>query len=222
MKIIDPETMRKMQAHFEAGTGIRATAREVGLDRKTVAKYYAKRTPTLCSCGKPMTHNGWCSYRVAKSPGRQAMLANLTTLKADTKRTWLAKQNLMGARTRYLELLARLNAAWSRQAVMRENLYLGVDELVVRANKAVQRRCVPQILDDVVQDLLLELLSGNLEAEGLDRSPAVGRIINKNYRLLMPASNVSLNDYYGNGRSTFISNLAADTPLFSDAIVTKY
>lgn len=215
MKILEPEKLRLMEASFVAGSGIRATARNVGLSPDTVRKYYAMRPPTNCPCGKPMTHLGWCASRVARSPGRQASLAKITTIKEDTRRKWLAQQNVATARARYSEVLAKLSAGWARQSTMRENALIGPVELIKRVRVAVRHRCVSQVFDDVVQDVLLELVNGTLEAEGLDRSPAVARIVNRNYQLLLPRSNCSLDDTFGD-------RLPSTTPLFNEAIVTKH
>ncbi len=65
------------------------------------------------------------------------------------------------------------------------------------------------------------MLNGSIEAETVRASPAVNRIINRNYKLLLPASNVSLDSPFGDGRESYIENLSSDTPLYDEAIVTK-
>lgn len=213
--------MQKMYALFSTGTGIRATARELGLHRDTVAKYYHERGPTRCQCGKPMTHRGWCSFRVSRSPGRQAFLSSRMTVKASTKSKWLSMTQLQDARTRYAETVARLNTAWQRQIVMRENAALGTERLISLAAEASYTRCVPQIFDDVVQDILVEMLIGNIEAEAVKASPMVSRIINRNYKLLMPASNVSIDAPFGDDGKTYADSLRSDMPLYDEAIAAK-
>lgn len=209
-------------ANFDAGLGIRATSRETGLDKKTVSKYYHARPATKCPCGKPMTHRGWCSFRVARSPGRQKFLARRVTLKEDTKLKWLAITNFQSARKRYIEILARLDAAWCRQAVIRENDLLGPGYLIEVARSAVIGRCDAMIADDVVQDLLLEMVSGNLEAgQTLFGHPIVTRIVNKNYKMLLPAANRSIDAELYDGGLSYADKIPADAPLFHYAAIPK-
>lgn len=221
MKIIEPHVMLQMQALFEAGNGIRATAKAVGLHRDTVAKYYHLGEKKRCPCGKPMTHKGWCSSRVARSPGRQTFLARFSTVKTETEKRWV---NLKEANDRRADLFlvdAKKEAERHRKELARENASLGASRLIEIVRDAIYRRCVPQIIEDVEQDLLEILWLGNLDARELKTSPVVGSIINKNYRLLLPASNVSLNDPFGDGRESFLDSLPSDTPLFNEAAVTK-
>lgn len=213
--------MMQMQALFEAGNGIRATAKAVGLHRDTVAKYYHLGEKKRCPCGKPMTHRGWCSSRVARSPGRQKFLARFATVKVETKKKWVKLHEANERRADIILTNAKAEAEKHRKELARENAALGPDRLIEIVRDAIYRRCVPQIIDDVEQDLLEILWLGNLDARELKTSPIVGSVINKNYRLFLPASNVSLNDPFGDGRESFLESLPSDTPLFNEAAVTR-
>lgn len=213
--------MTQMLALFEAGNGIRATARAVGLHRDTVAKYYHLGEKKSCPCGKPMTHKGWCASRIARSPGRQKFLARFVPVKPETEKKWvkLAEANEHRAATILATSKARIEA--HRKELARENQQLGADKLIEMVGDAIHRRCVPGIIDDVAQDLLEILLNGGLDVRELKNSPVVGTVINRNYKLLLPASNVSLNDPFGDGRESFLDNLPSTVDLFHYAAVTK-
>lgn len=221
MKIIEPHIMMQMRSLFEAGNGIRATAKAVGLHRDTVAKYYHLGEKKRCPCGKLMTHRGWCSSRVARSPGRQKFLARFAPVKTETKKRWV---NLAEANEHRADLMlasAKAEAEKHRKETAAENASLGPGRLIEIVRDAIYKRCVPQIIEDVEQDLLEILWLGNLDARELKTSPVVGTVINRNYRLLLPASNVSLDQVFGDNKVSFQENLSADTPLFHYAAVSK-
>lgn len=221
MKLIEPEIMQQMQSLFDAGNGIRATARATGLHRDTVAKYYHLGDKKKCPCGRPMTHRGWCASRVARSPGRQRFLEKTRPVKIETKEKWvkLAEFNKQKASNALTKI--KSSAEIHRKELAKENASLGAKRLIEIVDDAIYKRCVPQIVDDVAQDLLEILLVGDLDARELKQSPIVGRVINKNYRLSLPASNVSLNDPFGDKGETYLNNLSSDIPLYNEAAVTK-
>ena len=81
-----PRPMRSKGGRFEQATvcikegrGNRETCRLAGMSKNTVAKLRAvleqqNDGPFLCVCGKPATHQGWCSYRFAESLERRAFI----------------------------------------------------------------------------------------------------------------------------------------------------
>jgi len=78
-----------MYAYFDAGRGIRETARGIKASTCTVTKYYKIRgKKSKCECGRNLMHVGWCEYRVAHSPNRMAMLERLVTVSPETRSKW--------------------------------------------------------------------------------------------------------------------------------------
>ena len=79
-----PRGMRSKGGRLEKATGLmkegcgnQETCRLTGMSKNTAAKLrrvleVQNGGPFLCGCGKSATHPGWCSYRFAKSPKRQA------------------------------------------------------------------------------------------------------------------------------------------------------
>lgn len=75
MNILSLIKQQKLHTAFLAGLGIRASAREAGVNRKTAVRYFVDSgAHHLCKCGKPAIHRGWCSYRVSRSRPRQIFL----------------------------------------------------------------------------------------------------------------------------------------------------
>lgn len=69
-------TVGEIFALRTGGAGLREIARELGVSKNTVARYVgANRLTSICPCGKPAGHKGWCQDRIAKSARRQAYLA---------------------------------------------------------------------------------------------------------------------------------------------------
>lgn len=56
-----------------AGTTTRNVGRMVGINRMTAWKLskmvIAEHGPIYCQCGRIVGHRGWCSHRLARSPG---------------------------------------------------------------------------------------------------------------------------------------------------------
>lgn len=83
-----PRGMRSKSGRLEKATVLmkegktnQEVCRQTGMSKSTAAKLRGvleekNGGPFLCACGKPATHQGWCSYRIAKSPGRQKFLAS--------------------------------------------------------------------------------------------------------------------------------------------------
>ena len=88
MYLITPEMKAAIYDCFDRGLNLRATARATGAAVMTVSRYYHEKPPMLCLCGKPLTHRGWCSHRVALSPGRQAFLRRFVVIKPQTLQRW--------------------------------------------------------------------------------------------------------------------------------------
>jgi hypothetical protein len=68
--------LEKATAFIKEGKGNRETCRLTGMSSNTAAKLRKvleeqNGKPFLCHCGQPATHQGWCSYRILRSPERQ-------------------------------------------------------------------------------------------------------------------------------------------------------
>lgn len=78
MRQIDEQTKAALLCAFTDGMGIRAAADFAGVARGTARRYFRELDPPpLCKCGKPATHQGWCSVRFAESPARQKLMRKL-------------------------------------------------------------------------------------------------------------------------------------------------
>jgi hypothetical protein len=65
----------QLEACFRASMGVRAAAREVGVDRHTAATYLRiLADDALCACGKPLRHRYWCRIRFQRSAARQEFM----------------------------------------------------------------------------------------------------------------------------------------------------
>lgn len=73
-RVLPADKAEELLALFRDGHPIRGAARIAGVSPQT-ARRYARQVGEayLCKCGEPSTHQGWCSYRYAMSPSRQAM-----------------------------------------------------------------------------------------------------------------------------------------------------
>lgn len=70
--VLPDKTVGDIKILAAKGLGVRAISRALGIDRKTVNRYYPKHTNPKCNCGRPAGHNGWCKWRFAHSAARQA------------------------------------------------------------------------------------------------------------------------------------------------------
>jgi len=69
------EKIARMEELFASGFGVRATARIVGVSKNTARAYFPSiGGEPLCPCGKPVRHQGWCSWRYEHSPARQLFM----------------------------------------------------------------------------------------------------------------------------------------------------
>lgn len=88
MNFIPPDKEQKLEAAYRAGLSIRSAAQFADVAKGTARKYFRAYPPMDCPCGRRLPHRGWCSYRVAKSPKRQAILARIAPLKQTTLARW--------------------------------------------------------------------------------------------------------------------------------------
>jgi hypothetical protein len=74
MNVLSPKEVDMVLGHLRSGLSMREVAHITGHNKTTVAHYARIHGPFSCGCGKPQ-HNGWCAWRVARSPARQAVLS---------------------------------------------------------------------------------------------------------------------------------------------------
>lgn len=73
----DEKRVAIVHALIATGSSTRGICRRLGVDRATVRRLNRGLRRQACPCGKPGGHLGWCSFRAAKSPPRQAHLERL-------------------------------------------------------------------------------------------------------------------------------------------------
>jgi hypothetical protein len=71
--------LEKATVCIKEGRGNRETCRLTGMSKNTAAKLRGilekqNGGSFLCHCGRPATHQGWCSYRIEHSPNRQRFM----------------------------------------------------------------------------------------------------------------------------------------------------
>lgn len=76
VNVVRPEVAAEIAALFVAGYSIREVCRRTGRARNTVQRYRPESV-TLCVCGKSSKHRGWCAWRYARSPRRQAVMRRM-------------------------------------------------------------------------------------------------------------------------------------------------
>ena len=77
MNVLPPVLSDMIQRLLAAGHGVRAVAAEVGVAKNTVTRYrqlLLRHAAPRCPCGAPIGHNGFCAWRFARSPRRQALI----------------------------------------------------------------------------------------------------------------------------------------------------
>lgn len=165
------------------GFSIRRLADALNVSYMTALTYrhiVLKETGTLyCACGQQMGHRGWCKFRIAVSPERQAYLdrcarqssqrreiiaARVRERKEDSAWWWLIKQltphPIHERRTR--KLRQRLAPLATCYPYIREGEEI---ELLLLVNEAVPKTIPHEVRADVCQELLLSILTGELTRE---------------------------------------------------------
>lgn len=83
MNQLDATRQAALRDAFLGGMGVREAARTVGCAKATARRYRKELAASgaldgvTCACGKKPGHRGWCSYRFARSPERQRVMARL-------------------------------------------------------------------------------------------------------------------------------------------------
>lgn len=135
----------------QAGMSLRWIARTVGISKNTVKRYLPLAgEDRSCPCGGPAGHQGWCKWRYAQSPARQAFHA------ARRKQPRII-----------VPRVERLNLAYP--FMVRDN---GSDEhrLLRTVNAAVPKYLDPHMRADICQDLIAGLLCGDFSENNLTQA----------------------------------------------------
>lgn len=85
---LSSEKLVKLADLASQGLSTREIAKRVGIAKNTVQRWIVILRPEKCYCGKKAAHRGWCWYRTARSPSRQAFLKTLTKIRPETLRFW--------------------------------------------------------------------------------------------------------------------------------------
>lgn len=73
---------------YNLGYSTRAAAKFSGASIVTVLKWFSiwnSKSPRLCKCGAPATHQGWCRVRFSNSQRRQQFMKRWTDRQRDAK-----------------------------------------------------------------------------------------------------------------------------------------
>lgn len=85
MNLLSWEKRRELKRLMAAGVSIRKIAMVVGCSRATVSTYKQIWCfSTVCGCGQPSGHHGWCHVRLALSPQRRGWLVDHWKKRSDS------------------------------------------------------------------------------------------------------------------------------------------
>lgn len=138
---------------FLQGFGCRKVIEVTGLSSQTVKKYrriVLQGKTILCACGRTAGHQGWCDWRVSQSPARQAYYAKCAAQSAIS---------LAQVRPRVDPILT----TWPFVRSFDNDDYA----LLKAVNEIVPRSIPEHVRADVCQDILMDIVSGELSLEFL-------------------------------------------------------
>ena len=83
MNVLEQSKIERIESLVLEGYGLRPICKIVGAAKNTVSGYrrrlIAKQGEMLCSCGRPIGHNGFCNFRISILPERQAWRKKVMT-----------------------------------------------------------------------------------------------------------------------------------------------
>jgi hypothetical protein len=74
MNKLEPVVVARMYELFAQSFGVRAVAETLQISKNTAAKYLRQIPTPRCDCGRPVTHNGFCTVRYRRSERRQEFM----------------------------------------------------------------------------------------------------------------------------------------------------
>lgn len=212
------EVVAEIKAACEAGLSLRAIARMTGVATNTVRRYIptASARPQRCQCGAPAGHQGWCKWRYARSPARQAMHALRRGVVLEIPKVE-SRSRIKEARARF-EFVFGIADDWQKRAtpLPAEEHYGVIGEV-----HAATRRVSWDVRDDVRQSMILAVYEGRvLRSEIAD---LVGAFVKREKRDTigsMWSLYVSLNAPCGNSdrRGTMVDHLSRLSELDEDGV----
>ena len=143
---LSPDRVAELRRSLDSGFGVRATSVALGIAKNTVMRYAKLEPPRRCACGQPLSHRGWCSVRLARSPSRQAFLAR-----------WKRPAGIVRPPTARVLL---------RYPYIAEGT-VSVDRLMMEVNDAVPRHLPDHVRADVCQEMLAALLGQEIVASDI-------------------------------------------------------
>lgn len=215
------------------GFSTRRLAEALNLSHMTATVYrqiVIKETGTLyCACGQGMGHKGWCAFRIAGSPRRQAWLKRCAEQSRTSQAIYAARVRERREDSSWWWLIKQLTPCPERQArarrAPRQRLapistcypYIREGEeveLLLLVNNAVPRTVAADVRADACQELLLAILTGELTRENF--TDHIARYVRESYKQLGDKfKEVSLDaPLYRDGQTyTLLDTLAApETP----------
>lgn len=127
----------------------------VGISSQTARKYRRialQDKRVLCACGRVSGHQGWCEWRVSLSPARQAYYAKCAAQSA----------------IRLAQVRPRLEPVLTTWPFVRS--FDNDDYALLKAVNELVPRSIPEhVRADVCQDILMDIVSGEIALEAVPR-----------------------------------------------------
>lgn len=171
---MDIELYKIVIKSFREGNSIKETARniaDVDVDsiRRIIKKFSIDLDKYPCGCGRVITHQSWCWFRLNKSPNKEE---NIRKLFANLAIRWEKGVGIRGgkgrdrtkpSRNRYTKRIP------NKTKVSEFYPFNSVDELVLHVNKMVPKVWDEEVRREVCQNILVDIVSGLLELSTLTR-----------------------------------------------------
>lgn len=148
-----PEKLEASKSLFLQGYSTRSVGEIIGLSKTSINRYrkfILGDKVIYCPCGAPSGHPYWCDFRVARSPARQAYYAKCAALSAI---------RLAQVRPRQLPMLT----TWPYVRSFDNDDHA----LLKYVNDLVPRNLPEHVRSDVCQDVLVDIVSGELTRDGV-------------------------------------------------------
>ena len=175
----------EVRTRLLSGQSIRSIGTSLQISKVTVQRYrnLLDLTAVKCACGKPVGHKGWCGPRISTSPSRQALVAKWA----------LHAPAIIRKRSE-----PRLSLSYPFRTT--DSRVEGAD-LVRIVNAAVPRYLPPALRADVAQEVILAVLSDELQIA--DLAKAMSSFVRAVQRQISDYGTLSLDVPMKDGRSWY-------------------
>lgn len=147
------ELFTKAARLYQDGSSLRGVIAELGLSFHTACRYRKLALANhvvLCACGKSAGHKEWCEWRINKSPARQSYLVRCASMSAASLARIRPTQPPMLTTWPYVRSFDNDDYA-----------------LMKYVNEIVPRALPEHVRADVCQDILVDVVSGEISADQL-------------------------------------------------------